>query len=81
MARMRKDSNLAILCPAVLLLAGIYLIHESITRTQWYMDVYLVVGATILAMGMMAELWAIQRRLSVRRMEQHVRRRKQVQPG
>jgi len=71
---MRKESNLGILIPPTLLLAGTYLLHESITQTQWYRDIYLVAGATISAVGLMAVSWVIQRHISIKRVEQHVRR-------
>ena len=70
---MRKESNLGILFPPVLLLAGTYMLHESIISTEWYTEIYLVVGAIILAVGMVTVYWAIQRHFSIRRLEQHVR--------
>ncbi len=70
---MRKDSNLGILLSLLLLLAGTYLLYQSITRTQWYMEIYLVAGATMAAVGLLTAAWPIHHRLSVWRTGQHVR--------
>jgi len=75
---MRKDRNLGIVLPALLLLAGAYLLQESRTHFEWYADIYLVTGAASAAMGLMVGSWAIQRYLSVRRTESHGRGRHQI---
>lgn len=70
---MRRHTSLGIAFPPVLLLAGAYLLYASITRTQWYIEVYLVAGAMISAIGLLAVAWVVQRYLSIRRVQQHVR--------
>ena len=71
---MRKHSTLGILFPPTLFLAGIYLLYESNSRSDWYMDIYLIAGATVSAVGLVTVCWAIQRQFSIRRLQQHVRR-------
>ena len=75
---MRKDRILGIVLPTVFFLAGFYLLNESATGTQWYLDFYLIAGATIAAMGLMIGSWAIQRYLPIRRSERHGREHHQV---
>ncbi len=70
---MRKQSTLGILFPPILFLAGTYLLYESTARPEWYMDAYLIVGASISAFGLITVYWSIQRQLSIRRLQQHVR--------
>lgn len=77
---MRKDRTLGIVLPALFFLAGTYLLHESTSHSEWYMDVYLIAGATISAIGLMTASWTIQRHLSIRRMEHHAERPHQVEP-
>jgi hypothetical protein len=72
-AAMRKDRNLGILVSAVFFVGGAYLLSESTANSQWYMDIYLIVGGTIAATGLMTGFWAIQQHLSMRRLERHVR--------
>jgi hypothetical protein len=69
----RKNRNLGLLFSTVFFLAGTYLLHGSTAHSQWYMDFYLIAGATISAIGLMTGSWAIQRHLSIRRLEQHAR--------
>jgi len=76
---MRKNRTLGIVLPTLFLLAGAYLLHESTANSEWYMDFLLVAGATITAIGLMTGCWAIQRHLSIRRTEQHVRGRRQIE--
>jgi len=71
---MRKHSSLGILFPPTLFLAGIYLLYQSNAGSEWYMDFYLIAGATISAVGLVTVCWAIQRQFSIRRLQQHVRR-------
>jgi hypothetical protein len=73
-ALMRKNHSLGILFPPTLFLAGTYLLYESTARSEWYMDIYLMAGATISAVGLVSVCWAIQRQFSTRRQQQHVRR-------
>jgi hypothetical protein len=77
---MRKDRTLGIVLPAVSFLAGAYLLHESTSNSEWYMDFYLIAGAAISAIGLLTASWTIQRHLSVRRMENHAGRPHQVAP-
>ena len=70
---MRKDRNFGILLASILLLPGAYLLYESTAHSDWYVEVYLFVGATMLAVGLMTLSWAIQRHGSIRRLEQHLR--------
>jgi len=71
---MRAKRNIGILFSTVFFLAGIFLLRESAADSQWYTDILLLAGATISAIGVMTGFWAIQRHLSIRRMEQHVSR-------
>ena len=71
---MRAKRNIGILFSTVFFLAGIFLLRESAADSQWYTDIFLFAGATISAIGVMTGFWAIQRHLSIRRMEQHVSR-------
>jgi hypothetical protein len=71
---MRKHSTLGILFPPTLFLAGIYLLYESNSRSDSYMDFYLIAGATISAVGLVTVCWAIQREFSIRRLQQYIRR-------
>jgi hypothetical protein len=75
---MWKDRTPGIVLPTVFFLIGSCLLHESTTSFHWYLDYYLIAGATIAAMGLMLGSWAIQRPLSIRRLERHDRRRHQV---
>jgi len=69
---MRTERNLGILVSTAFFLAGIFLLRESVSDTQWYTDIVMFAGATISAMGLLTGFWAIQRHLSLRRMEQHI---------
>jgi hypothetical protein len=69
---MRTERNLGILVSTAFFLAGIFLLRESVSDTQWYTDIVMFAGATISAMGLLTGFWAIQRHLSLRRMEQHL---------
>src|SRR5258708_4164477 len=71
--QVRKDRNYGILPSTVLLLAGICLLYESTVHSQWYMDFYLIAGATISPIGLVTGSWAIQRHLFIGKLEQHVR--------
>jgi NhaP-type Na+/H+ or K+/H+ antiporter len=71
---MRKERSLGILFPPILFSLGIYLLHESIARSEWYMDIFLMFGAIISAVGLVTVYWAIQQQRSIRRLQQHVRR-------
>ena len=71
---MRAKRNFGILFSTVFFLAGIFLLRESAADSQWYTDIFLLAGATISAIGVMTGFWAIQRHLSIRRMEQHLSR-------
>ena len=69
---MRTERNLGILVSTAFFLAGIFLLRESVSDTQWYTDIVMFAGAAISAMGLLTGFWAIQRHLSLRRMEQHI---------
>jgi len=69
---MRTERNLGILVSTAFFLAGIFLLRESVSDTQWYTDIVMFAGATISAMGLLTGFWAIQRHLSIRRLQQHV---------
>lgn len=77
---MRTDRNLGIFVSTVFFLAGIFLLHESTSNSEWYMDIFMLSGATISAIGLMTGSWAVQRHLSIRRLEQHVSRHRQIAP-
>jgi hypothetical protein len=77
---MRKDHTLAIVLPALFLLFGAYLLHESTAQSQWYSDLILIAGATISTIGLTTGSWAVQRHLSIRRTGQHARGHQQVEP-
>ena len=68
---MEKHRTRGIVLPTVSVLVGCYLQHESTINSQWYLDFYLIAGATIAAMGLMIGTWAIQRHVPTRRMEHH----------
>jgi predicted tellurium resistance membrane protein TerC len=70
---MRKNRNLGVFFSPILFLVGAHLLDESTGHSQWYMDIYLIAGATISAIGLMIFWLAIRRRLTIRRLEQHVR--------
>jgi hypothetical protein len=42
---MRKDRTLGIVLPALLFLAGAYLLHESTANSEWFMDFFPIAGA------------------------------------
>lgn len=75
---MRKDRNLGILLSIILFLAGTYLLHELTAHPQWYMNIYLIVGSTISAIGLITRSWAIKGHLSIRRLEQYVKGHQQT---
>jgi hypothetical protein len=66
---MRKDRTLGIVLPTLLSLAGAYLLYESTTNSEWFVDFFLIAGATISVLGLMTASWTIRRLLSIRRME------------
>jgi hypothetical protein len=69
---MRAERNLGILVSTAFFLAGIFLLRESAASSQWYMDLLMFAGAIISAMGLLTGSWAIQRHLSIRRLEHHL---------
>jgi hypothetical protein len=69
---MRAERNLGILVSTAFFLAGIFLLRESAVDSQWYTDIIMFAGATISAIGLMTGSWAIQRHLSIRRLDQHL---------
>jgi len=71
---MRKNRSLGSLLPPIFFMAGTYLLYESTARSEWYMDIYLIVGATISAVGLVTVGWGIQRQFSIRRLQQYVRK-------
>ena len=71
---MRKNRSLGSLLPPILFLAGTYLLYESTARSEWYMDIYLIVGATVSAVGLVTVCWGIQRQLSIRRIQHSIRK-------
>jgi len=73
-ASMRAERNLGMLVSTAFFLAGIFLLRESAVDSQWYTDILMLAGATISAIGLMTGSWAIQRQLSIRRLEQHFSR-------
>ena len=77
---MKKDRNLGILLSTVFFLAGAYLLYESSAILQSYVDFYILGGAALSAIGLIAGSWAIQRHLSIRKLEQHVRGVRQIEP-
>ena len=68
---MRAERNLGLLVSTAFFLAGIFLLRESAVDSQWYSDIVMFAGATISAVGLMTGCWAIQRHLSLRRLDQH----------
>ena len=71
---MKAERNLGILVSTAFFLAGIFLLRESAVDSQWYTDIIMFTGATISAIGLMTGLWAIQRHMSIRRLDQHLSR-------
>jgi hypothetical protein len=76
---MRNARSPGIVLPTLLFLTGTYLLHGSTAHSQWYLDFFLIAGATIPAIGLMTAFWTIQRHLSIRRMEHHARGHQQVE--
>ena len=72
---MRKNRNLGKLFSPILSVGGAFLINESTAHSQWYMDIYLIAGAIVLATGLIIACWNFQQYYSIRRLEQHLRRR------
>jgi len=66
---MRKDHTLGLVLPTLLFLTGAYLLHESTANSEWYMDLFLIIGAPISVIGLMTASWTVKRRMSIRRME------------
>jgi hypothetical protein len=58
---MRKDLNLGILFLPICFLAGTFLLDKSTAHSEWYMDIYLMAGAAISAIGLMIVGWAMRR--------------------
>lgn len=77
---MRKVRSLGFVLPAFFLLTGTYLLHVSRAHSQLYLDAFLIAGAAFSAIGLVTGFWTIQRRLSIRRLEQHARGHHQVEP-
>ncbi len=71
---MRTERNTGILVSTAFFLAGIFLLRESAVDSQWYTDITMFAGATISAIGLMTAFWAIQRHMSIRRLDQHLSR-------
>jgi len=71
---MRATRNLGILVSTAFFLAGMFLLRESAVDSQWDTDILMLAGATISAIGLMTGFWAIQRHLSIRRLDQHLSR-------
>lgn len=69
---MRAERNLGILVSTAFFLAGIFLLRESAVDSQWNTDLLVFAGATISAIGLTTGFWAIQRHLSIRRLDQHL---------
>jgi hypothetical protein len=44
------------------------------------LDIFLVAGVTLSAIGVMTVFWTIQRHLSIRKLGHHARRHHQVEP-
>lgn len=77
--QVKNDRNLGILLSAVFFLAGAFLLRESAATSRSYLDSYLLGGAFVLASGLITAFWAIQRHLSIRRLERHVRGDQQIE--
>jgi hypothetical protein len=74
----KKDRNLGFLLSAAFFSVGTYLLRESARDFRPYMDLCILAGATILAIGLMLASWSLQRHLLLRRLEQHVTQDQQV---
>jgi len=77
----KKDRNLGILLSTVFFSAGAYLLYESSAVPQSVVDLYILGGATVLAIDLITGSWTIRRHLSIRRLEQHVRGVQQIEPS
>lgn len=77
---MRKDRSLGIVLPTIFLLTGTYFLYGSTAHSQSYLDIFLVAGVTLSAIGVMTVFWTIQRHLSIRKLGHHARRHHQVEP-
>jgi len=56
-----------------LFLQGAYFLHKSTAKPQSYMDSYILTGAAVSAIGLITGSWAIQRHVSIRRLEQYAK--------
>lgn len=71
---MRTKLNLGLLLPSILLLLGGFLIYGSIVELEWYRDIYLIVGATVLSFGLMMVRLETLGHFSTRSLEHHARK-------
>ena len=69
---MKNHRNLGMLVSVMLLSLGMYLLHGA-PDFRPFTDLAILAGATILAFGLMAAAWSLERQLSLKRVEQHVR--------
>jgi len=74
---MKNGRNLGALFSVLMLSTGTYLLHGS-SDFRPLMDLAILSGATISAIGLMAAYWSLERHLFLKRLEQHVRPNRQT---
>jgi len=50
---MRKNRNLGVFFSPIFFLAGTFLLDKSMAHSGWYMDIYVMAGTAISAIGLM----------------------------
>jgi hypothetical protein len=70
---MKSNNDIGFLVPFVFLTSGVYSVLQTEGRSEWYMDIVLVVGAMISVMGLTLLYWSAQRRFSIWRLGHRVR--------
>ena len=71
---MKEERNLAAFLSVLFLSLGIYLLQDPILRSGRNSDWYILVGAALIALGLVTTSWSVNQHLFVRRLERHVRR-------
>jgi drug/metabolite transporter (DMT)-like permease len=70
---MKEERNLAAFLSVLFLLLGIYFLLDPILKSGQNSDWYILVGAALIALGLVTTSWSINQHLFMRRLERHVR--------